>query len=58
MEAIKCDKCGKCFIKVEGQNRCPNCKHIFISVDNLFGDIFEGTPFENMNPFFKKGANK
>jgi phage FluMu protein Com len=44
MEAIKCNKCGKCFIRVEGESKCPYCKKDYRILENPFKD----TPFENI----------
>ena len=26
METVKCVNCGKCFMRVRGQEKCPHCK--------------------------------
>jgi hypothetical protein len=57
MEAIKCNKCGKCFIWVGGQEKCPHCNHPIL--ENVFDDIFNTSPFsgssfDSINPFLNK----
>lgn len=34
MNVVKCDNCGKCFMPIDDQEKCPFCKHLLRSVNN------------------------
>jgi len=54
MNAVKCPKCGKCFIPVE-VHKCPFCGKDFRVAEKDF-DLPEG--FDELFGGFNKGGNK